>query len=336
MDDFEPKKLIILRLLEILKNYSDSEHRLTYSKISELFSKCYGIDVGRKTLSRNVDYLARGGYNIVSTGNGVYCDDRTFEYGELRLLIDSVLSNRYINQRQSADLIKKLTTEGGKHFSDHTRHIVKIEEWQKSEHPMLMLAIEQLDDAIGSENCIQFFYNRYLPDKKLHPRSNEKYIAHPYKLVIHGQKYYLIAYSEKYQDISFFRVDLMSDIETDETHAKKPLEQIPGYENGLTLAKISNNLPYMFGGDLEIIEFEIDTDFIGHVIDWFGMDFTCLIGENNTVKVKLAATPAAMEYWLLQYGKHVKVLSPQSLVDTIRGDIALMSEKYSDSSTSKT
>ena len=96
MESFEPKKLLILRILEILTEYSDSEHKLRQGNIMNLLRLNYGIECERKAVARNVEYLQDAGYDIVSDKSGTYLAERKFEIGELRLLIDSVLANRNV------------------------------------------------------------------------------------------------------------------------------------------------------------------------------------------------------------------------------------------------
>ena len=49
-----PKKMIIINILNILKKYSDMDHRLTQQDIAEKLKKDYYMDVDRKTVKRNL------------------------------------------------------------------------------------------------------------------------------------------------------------------------------------------------------------------------------------------------------------------------------------------
>ena len=111
MESYEPKKLLILRILEILTEYSDSEHKLRQGEIISLLNVLYGIECERKAVARNIEFLQQAGYDIVSDGTGTYLAERKFEAGELRLLIDSVLTNRNVCKTHTKDLISKLIKE---------------------------------------------------------------------------------------------------------------------------------------------------------------------------------------------------------------------------------
>ena len=65
-----PKKMVIINILDILKKYSDMDHRLTQAQIIEILKKEYYMDVDRRTVKRNlmnlldfdfgIDYNSRG------------------------------------------------------------------------------------------------------------------------------------------------------------------------------------------------------------------------------------------------------------------------------------
>ena len=68
MDCFEPKKLALLRVLEILETYSDSEHPLKQEDILNLLSKDFGIELERKTIGRNIALLKEAGQRVGGLG----------------------------------------------------------------------------------------------------------------------------------------------------------------------------------------------------------------------------------------------------------------------------
>ena len=67
---------------------------------------------------------------------------------------------------------------------------------------------------------------------------------------------------------------------------------------------------------------------IDNVIDWFGRDVNTIELADGNIKFSLTASPKAMRFWILQFGKYVKVLSPQSLIDKIKDDIKEMNKLY--------
>lgn len=56
--------MVIFNILEILKNYSDVDHRLTQQDIIEYLKKDYDMIIDRKTVLRNINDLIEEGIDI--------------------------------------------------------------------------------------------------------------------------------------------------------------------------------------------------------------------------------------------------------------------------------
>ena len=151
----------ILRILEILQSFSDSDHKLRQGDIIALLRIHYGMECERKAVARNIEFLQQAGYDIVNDGAGVYLADRKFEAGELRLLIDSVLTNRNICKAHTKELIGKLTEEGGKYFKNYAKHVVNLDDWQKDENCDYFYNIELCCEAIEQQKKLSFFYSYF-------------------------------------------------------------------------------------------------------------------------------------------------------------------------------
>ena len=50
--------------------------------------------------------------------------------------------------------------------------------------------------------------------------------------------------------------------------------------------------------------------------------------DEGNIRFSVYASPRAMRFWVLQFGKYVKVLQPQSFCDIIKADIAEMQKLY--------
>ena len=76
----EPKKLALLRIFEILKDYSDADHPITQSEIAERLERDYDIELERKAIARNISLLCEAGVDIQKDREkrGVYLASRTF------------------------------------------------------------------------------------------------------------------------------------------------------------------------------------------------------------------------------------------------------------------
>ena len=188
MDGFEPKKLALLRIWQILQVYSDCDHPLKQEDIADLLRKDYGIVLERKAISRNLSLLKEAGAEIASGRTGSYLCCRDFEDAELHLLIDSVLSSKYITASHSKSLIDRICALSSKYFKASVRHIHSVNDWGKTDNQALFYNIEMIDDAIEQGFQIHYDYNKYGVDKKPH-KSSDQFVS-PYQMLLHNQRYY--------------------------------------------------------------------------------------------------------------------------------------------------
>ncbi|MBR6834729.1 MAG: WYL domain-containing protein, partial [Oscillospiraceae bacterium] len=53
----QPKKMMILCILEIMKKYTDEQHRLSQKEVMDLLEKKYEMQVDRKSVKANLEDL---------------------------------------------------------------------------------------------------------------------------------------------------------------------------------------------------------------------------------------------------------------------------------------
>ncbi len=329
MDSLEPKKLALLRILQIFKKYSDYDHPLKQEDIARILDEDYGIKVERKAISRNVALLKDARFEIESSRAGSYLDERDFTDSELRLLIDGVLSSKYITARYSKELIGKLCALSSVYSRSHVKHIHSVGEWDKSENQALFYNIELVDEAIENHLQITFDYNKYGADKKLH--KTHTHTVSPYQLVLHNQRYYLMCKNERWHNMSFYRLDKITNMSlTDEKTT--PITRIPGYERGINYKELSTALPYMYTDRPERVDFLANENIVDQVIDWFGKDIRIdkCRERDCTVRVSVVVSVMAMEHWAMQYVPYVEIISPASLREKIKSNLTCGAEIYKD------
>lgn len=343
------KKQIIINILDILKRYTDENHRLSQKEIADILKNEYNMKIDRKSVKRNLSNLLEFGYPIEysesirmvpnpKTGEleesymlSDFYLEREFSDAELRLLIDSLLFSKHIPYSQCKDLIKKLEGLSNKYFESKVKHIRTMPE-NKSANKQLFYTIDILDEAISKEKQVKFHYAEYGTDKKLRNRldSNgnpKEYIINPYQLIATNNRYYLICNYDKYDDLSNYRVDRITDIELLDTPAK-PKREVKGSENGFDLSKHMSEHIYMFAGKSIRAQFIAEKYIISDILDYFGNN----VEFSNETKEKITVTTTVneqdMRLWAMQYALQVKVISPQSLVDDIRSDLQKAAERY--------
>ena len=340
MYETQPKKMLIINILDILRKYSDENHRLSQTDILTKLKTEYSMDANRKSIKPNIMNLIDFGYNIEytvtkrSNGADIYSDfylEREFSDEELRTLIDGLLFSKYIPYNQCKQLIKKLEALSNVYFNSKMKHVTTLPE-KYPKNSQLFFNISILDEAIEKKRKVIFNYRDFGTDKKLKIRKDENgkdkiYTVSPYQMAATNSRYYLICNNDSRDSIEHFRIDRIVNIKLLKDKAV-PFKKAEGRETALDLPRHMAEHVYMFSGKSEAVIFRTTTNMITQIIDWFGTDITLFNKDSDNVDVKVTVNTKAMRYWAMQYANYVKVLSPQSLVDQIKSDLANAAEKY--------
>jgi len=300
------QKLKLLYLYKILHKRTDENHTMTVQQmIAELAA--LGIRAERKTIYDDLEALRMFGVDLVcrkSKTHDYYVYGKTFELPELKLLVDAVASAKFITEKKSGELIKKIETLASEYEAKDLRRQVLISGRAKTENEKIYYNVDVLHRAIADGKQISFRYFDIGVDKKKHYRDGHR-TASPYALSWENEKYYLIAFYEKYDGISHFRVERMEDIAILES------DILPQPE-GFNLREYSKRVFSMFGGEEHEITLRFDNSLVGVVYDKFGQDVAIKSpGKDNfKITVRVAVSPSFYS-WLFQFGNLVKIEAPE-------------------------
>ena len=346
----QSKKLSLFNSLEILKNYTDEEHRLSQKEIADIMERDYEMVVDRRTIKSNLMDLIDLGYDIESeeitrmirnnkTGeaeestimSSIYLN-REFSKPELRLLIDSLLFSKHLPYSQCKELVGKIVKLSNKYFKSHMAYITTMPE-DKTNNKQVFYNIEVLDEAIAKKKKVSFKYLEYRTDKKQYKKCDKDgkervYVVSPYQMAAKEGKYYLICNYDLYDDISNYRVDRITDISIMEEKAK-PFEKLE-WSNGqrLNLSEYMKRHVYMYSSSDSIAEFRVIKIMISDVIDMFGKDVKFYNETDETVCVSVKVNEQAMIQFAKSYAPDVVVLGPEKLREKVKQELIKGLEGY--------
>ena len=99
----ENQKLKMLYLVQLFSRETDDSHKLTMPEIVARLA-ADGVNADRKTLYQDFDELRKFGFDIIAEKEGrnyyYYLGSREFELPELKLLVDSVQSAKFITDKK--------------------------------------------------------------------------------------------------------------------------------------------------------------------------------------------------------------------------------------------
>ena len=260
---------------------------------------------------------------------------------ELRMMIDSILFSKTIPAGQASQLIKKIAGLSNIYFTNKMTHVSSLPGLEHTSNQQTLYNVGLIDDAISEKKQISFVYNNYWEDKKLHPRREEPYIVNPYQMVANDGKYYLVCNYDKYDTLSNYRVDKMTQVKIINKPAKKR-DKVKGMEHGLNLPKHMAEHIYMFADEPVTIILRVKKSAISDIVDWFGSNFDVVDesiarqyeGFRETTDVvtyvRLVCSRQAMSHWAMQYGTSVEVIYPTELRTQIGEAVKEMNNRYND------
>ena len=309
------QKLKLLYLMKILLLQTDETHSLS---VGELISKLaeHGVNAERKTIYDDIEALRQFGLDIVmekTKAYGYHIAGRDFELPELKLLADAVQSSKFITEKKSLELIKKLESLASIYDAGKLRRQVFIHNRVKSMNESIYYSVDTLHEAITDGKKISFRYFDYdIRKEGVFRKGGAPYIVSPIALSWSEENYYLISHSDEREGFTHFRVDRMRDVEK--------LEEDRNVGDGaLNLANYSKKVFGMFGGAETDVRLRVSNQLAGAIIDRFGKDVIIVPdGEAHfTVSLRVVLSPV-FHGWLFQFGELCEVLSPQCLRDDLK------------------
>ena len=315
MPKSDNQKIKILHIKDYLERNSHEGHPVRAAELISMLDREHGIACDRKTVYSDIAALQDYGVDIVSIpgkNGGYYIASRNFELPELKLLIDAVLSSRYLTEKKSKELIEKLCAQCNEHEASLMRRNVFVSGRVKSMNETIYYNVDTIQEAIGQNQQISFRYFDWDMTGKRNYREKE-YLASPYGLCQDHENCYLLAYSERH-GITSYRVDRMSDIQL-ATESRIPCPEL----TGKALNEHAKRLFQMYSGDTVNVKLRFHKSLVNVVMDRFGKD-TMLIpdgDEHFNFTVSVAVSPMFLS-WVIGFGAKAKIVYPQSVADRCR------------------
>lgn len=322
------QKLKLLYLMKIFMTETDEYHALT---IKEIVAKLglYDISADRKTLYQDFEELRTFGLDIISEqeGKNFYYKlaTREFELPELKLLVDSVQSAKFITERKSKELIRKLESLASRYEAGQLNRQVIISGRVKTMNESIYYNVDKIHTAIGLNCQIRFQYTQWTVDKELVPRRNGQwYQISPWSLAWDDEYYYLIGFDPEDKKIKHYRVDKMQKISVTDMlrdgREEYDAKNVPSY---------SKRIFGMFGGDTVRVTIEAANEMAGIFIDRFGKDIRLVKVDPDhfSVSVDVEVSPQFLG-WIFALGKDVRITAPDEIVSRMQEEASRLMRQY--------
>ena len=312
------QKIKLLKLYELLQQETDEQTPLTTMSIITRLGEM-GISCDRRTLSKDIAVLNQQGFEVMSCWigkeKGYYIEDRSFSLPELKILIDAVQAASFITHRKTGELIDKIANLGGNHKAAILKENMVYFNTRKHSNENIYYNIDALENALQHQKKIIFrYYDLDATGKKAYRRNGHHYVVEPVALVFNEDNYYLIAYSARHDSTANYRVDRMVSVEMIDQYISQKAVDLR-----LSVGKFTEQTIKMFGGAEEDVVLEFERKTVGSIYDRFGEGTKMLPSAEGKyiARVRVQLSPTFWG-WLFQFGKQVKLLAPDHVVQKYR------------------
>ncbi|WP_295209388.1 WYL domain-containing protein [Ruminococcus sp.] len=314
MTGLSRQKQKLLTMKKLFETRTDEKHTITGNRLIEILGE-YGIKAERKTIYDDIKTLCDSGMDIEITkdghSNAYYLAKRLFQDEELYVLADAVASCRFLTQKKSKELIRKIQSLTSEYKAKDLRRMVYVSNRTKTFNEQIYYAINKIQEGIFNGVEIRFKYFEYTVEKRKQLKhGGEVYTVSPYSLVWENDNYYLVCYCEKHEKICRYRVDRMTQVSVTDL----PRRELSDEEKAE--AANQQSIYGMYGGELMTMTLQFDNSLINVVMDRFGERTICHKNSDDTFYINQEIQVAPTFWgWLFQFGSKAKVLGPEPAVN---------------------
>lgn len=307
------QKMKLHVLYELLSKHTDENNPISTKELRTLL-KTQGINVSGRALFQDVLLLNKYNYEVGyvrKRSYHYYIADRIFDIPELKILMDAVNSANFIPEDKTLLLIEKIASLAGIHRAELLKKNIICYDTNKRNNRQIYYCVDTLETAIGEKKKVSFLYFDFNVHKqRVYRKQGSRYIVNPLALIFTNDKYYLICYSDKYLNLSSYRVDRMEKAEIE----NEPITPVKEYEN-FNIHKYKQEAFSMFGGELCDVELLVSAELIDTILDKFGEDTPIFIADADSFRVKVPVRLSPTFYgWVLMSQGKITIEQPAEAV----------------------
>ena len=302
-----------LWVFRYLWEHTDDEHSATIADIIA-FLETQGIVVkDYRVIQSDIAELAAMGIDIIENRSRSYeyhIGTRHFDVPEVKLLVDAVQSSRFISQKRSRALIKKLSAFVGPQDANIIKRQLYVDQRFKATNEGIMRIVDSIQDAITAHANVTFQYFDYSPAKRKVARHDGTfYVISPYSLIWNGDNYYMVGYSGSKDMIQKFRVDRIDHLSVaSEGYVRPP----KGYSVGSFFSQEFS----MMSGTETVVELGVENSLMNNIIDHFGEHVKTEVCDDGHFKVMATVDLSPTFYgWIFASEGKIQITDPQKAID---------------------
>lgn len=322
------QKFKLYRLAEIMLDRTDEDHYISMPEIMDALAE-YNVTADRKSIYNDLRDLSVLGVEVEGEPIGnryhYHVVNRTFELPELKLLVDAIQSSKFITEKKSNALIKKLETLVSRYDAQKLQRQVYVSGRIKTMNESIYYTVDAIHHAISENKKIKFQYFQWNVKKEMELRHNGAwYHISPWGLSWDDENYYLVGYDSDAGMIKHYRVDKM-------LHIKMSDEAREGKEHfkKLDMADYAKKSFGMFGGKEQTVKLLVHNKLAGVIIDRFGKNVIMIPTDEEHFNVNVDVHVSRQFLgWVFSLGEDIKIVGPEDVVEQMQIEMDRLIEQY--------
>ncbi|MDO4488610.1 MAG: WYL domain-containing protein [Eubacteriales bacterium] len=314
--------------LRFLLDNTDEEHGVTVQEIIK-YLEGEGLKAERKTVYRDFESFADIGYEVVSQRAGsttkYHIIGRDFELPELKMLVDSVAASKFVTEKKTKELLKKLSRLTSRYNASLLSREVMVSGRVKTMNESIYYNIDNIHSAMSRKINISFKYFSWNQKKEQELRHGGKsYHVSPWALLWDDENYYLVAYDNEDEKIKHFRVDKMLKI----GFVDEPRKGLKEFEKA-KIDTYSKRLFSMYSGEEKRVSIKADNRFANILIDRFGRNIMIIPDGPDRFSVTLDVSVSEQFIsWIFSLGEGIEITGPEDVLEKVRDMASRISRTY--------
>lgn len=320
------QKIKLLILYDMLCRFTDEEHALNTDDIIEKLGE-QGIKVSPRVLVRDIELLNSHGYEILSYKKKYYyyyVVSRRFDSAEIAMLADVVKASK-LSSGQKSTLIKKLAEMVGFYQAESlSKHIINCDTPKRS-NSHIIYSIDAIDRAINERKKVSFlYYSLDAKKNKVYRKDGARYITNPLVMVWNKDNYYLIAYPDRHDGTTTYRIDRMESVKVEDIDIVEKAEFAD-----FDTEKYRTQVFSMFGGEVHTVELQFVEEMIGDMYDKFGEEIRIVSDTEGMYRVQVPIQVSPTFYaWVIGSRGKVRIKSPHKVLEEFNDFIEKVKSAY--------
>jgi predicted DNA-binding transcriptional regulator YafY len=252
---------------------------------------------------------------------GFYVDHRKYDAADIRLISECIYSSKYISQAEAERLVSIMKDFVSDRQAAEIRTDALVNDRTRTLNKYALSNVSIIYDAMSRElngerhtpEKIRFQYQKSQISDLSHQverKHGAKYVVSPWKLIINDGNYYLLAFSDEYQEMRTYRVDRMKSI----VRTGVPREGREAFE-AIDLKSYTQRTFSMFNGEKVRVQIRFRNPLLDAVLERLGKEKTIYKKADDyhfTVSAEIEISDQFFG-WICGFGNQAIIMGPESV-----------------------